>query len=113
MVRPACAAGGRGAEREESRCVGRACDTFERGPVPFGEFLYRENRRLALEQPRQPELSKDTARPDVREMDACGEREARVEAGGDEPVKSRGSRGAVVVGASRPFVAARFIDLYA
>ena len=101
-----------------------ACDTFERGPVPFAEFLYRENRRLALEKPRIFELA---PKIEPAQSMACGTAERTDESSSvsdtsrTEPTSDRAARvhadavnnGAIVLNRSRPELVARFMDLYA
>lgn len=112
--------------RKEAACEraisAAACDTFERGTVPFAEFLYRENRRLVLEKPRMVHQSASvegaSASPTIHDpMRVSGpsmSEPARVDSeptSGHAPGASQ--KQAIVLNRSRPELVARFMDLYA
>lgn len=112
--------------RKDGACGGvtsaAACDTFERGTVPFAEFLYRENRRLVLEKPRMvdqhaPVDGASASKPEHGQKPTNGPSvsgPARVE---DEPTRRHAEgaaqKQAIVLNRSRPELVARFMDLYA
>lgn len=100
----------------------RGADCFERGPVPFADFLYHENRRLELERPRAlafPDAGSDTDRaasqgtpvePEpTRGLNPTDPPEVAIQSGDPKAVR----QGAIVMGFSRPTLVAKFIDLYA
>lgn len=109
-------------ERASVCCEGwradRGADCFERGPVPFADFLYHENRKLALEHPRTLPNLAAASTPDseaVRETapeTAKADAETRNAAQGAIDRKTL-RQGAIVMNFSRPTLVARFIDLYA
>lgn len=93
-------------------------DCFERGPVPFADFLYHQNRKLELEIPRSQattDPSLETA-PSECPTDAAPPSEnliASSPSNTDTPVDRRGRDGAIVLNLPRPALVAQFIDLYA
>lgn len=112
--------------RKSAACEGAtsaaACDTFERGTVPFAEFLYRENQRLVLEKPRMvdqhaPADGASASMPERGQNPTNGPSvsgPARVE---NEPTRRHADgaaqKQAIVLNRSRPELVARFMDLYA
>lgn len=97
----------------------RGADCFERGPVPFADFLYHENRRLELEHPRmiveKATGSAMTSADGIASQEQANETRTSERSDGPEaPARERGvaPKGAVVVNLSRPTLVARFIDLY-
>lgn len=104
----------------DARGAVRDADCFERGPVPFADFLYHENRRLELERPRTlaPHLTdagteqtndislEPATASSPKPADGAG---SASEAGDRKSVR----RGAIVMNFSRPTLVAKFIDLYA
>ncbi|MBX3361112.1 MAG: hypothetical protein KF705_06690 [Phycisphaeraceae bacterium] len=102
----------------------RDADCFERGPVPFADFLYHENRRLAFEHPRLAVGSDAGVGMDARIAPDSGiattptspESARREDAARSEShaVEQRTTRQvAIVLNLSRPTLVAKFIDLYA
>lgn len=100
----------------------RGADCFERGPVPFADFLYHENRRLELENPRTlaPHVAGSDAdrgvsqRAPVESAPTKGAKPDDRPHVANEPGAHRSARqGAIVMGFSRPALVAKFIDLYA
>ncbi len=111
--------------RDECGAV-READCFERGPIPFADFLYHENRRLTLEHPRAvaasptatetdaSQVSDDTSRGAIEATPASSERVVGAsDVGRGETDRGAPARGAIVKNLSRPILVARFIDLYA
>lgn len=112
--------------RKSAACEGAtsapACDTFERGIVPFAEFLYWENRRLVLEKPRMVDQHASVEGASTGEMEHDAKRvngpsvsePARVD---NEPTRRHAEgaaqKQAIVLNRSRPELVARFMDLYA
>lgn len=93
-------------------------DCFERGPVPFADFLYHQNRKLELEIPRSqatiapgPELAPSECRADA--APPSENLIASSPSNTDTPVDRRGRDGAIVLNLPRPALVAQFIDLYA
>lgn len=100
----------------------RGTDCFERGSVPFADFLYHENRRLELENPR-------TLAPHVAGFDADGgvsegtpielatisgaKSIDRTDVATEPGDRKTARQGAIVMNFSRPTLVAKFIDLYA
>lgn len=99
---------------DDRRSLGADC--FERGPVPFADFLYHENRKLALEHPRTQHCEGD-AGPDcgqTRPESPSTSENVQATRAMASPIRGRDARGsAIVLNHSRPEFVARFIDLYA
>ncbi|QYK48106.1 MAG: hypothetical protein KF838_15105 [Phycisphaeraceae bacterium] len=102
----------------------RDADCFERGPVPFADFLYHENRRLAFEHPRLAVGSDAVSGGDGRIAPESGIAPALTSPESARPVDAARSesnageqrttrQGAIVLNLSRPTLVAKFIDLYA